>query len=112
MLKPVFLVLALATGLAVWPAPARAATTMGAGNQSCGTWTADRRNPDTTNLLMDISWVAGFLSGIGWSIDGADPLNGIDANAVWGWIDNYCSAHPVEAIKIAAAQFYYAHPHQ
>ena len=32
---------------------------------------------------------------------GSDFLNGLDAEAVFGWLDNYCSAHPLERISNA-----------
>ena len=48
-------------------------------------------------MYMNEQWVTGFLSGIGFvGEDGADPLKGLDGNAVHAWIDNYCHAHPLE----------------
>ena len=46
-------------------------------------------------------WVAGFLSGMAVKQSGSDFLNGLDAEAVFGWLDNYCSAHPLERISNA-----------
>ena len=48
-------------------------------------------------------WLLGFLTG---TADLAatpgviepgklDPLRGVDAEAVWAWVDNYCHAHPL-----------------
>lgn len=86
---------------------------IGAGIDSCGTWTADRSNPRGVAALQDEQWVVGFLSGVGFvNQDGDDPLIGVDAEAVWAWIDNYCHANPLASIARAAAQFYMAHPHQ
>jgi hypothetical protein len=42
--------------------------------------------------------------------DGLDPLNGLDAQAVVVWIDNWCNSHPLSPIADAAAAFKYAHP--
>ena len=39
-----------------------------------------------------------------------DPLNGVDAFAVWAWIDNYCRAHPLDTIQKASVEFVMAHP--
>jgi hypothetical protein len=58
-------------------------------------------------------WILGFLSGIGstGSSYGLNPLNGItDANAVWGWMDNYCREHPLDNIAAAGEAFLKAHP--
>jgi hypothetical protein len=53
----------------------------------------------------------GFLSGIAYeSTDGENPMNGLDAEAVWAWIDNYCQAHPLEQIVTAGQQFVFVHP--
>jgi hypothetical protein len=82
---------------------------MGAGVQSCGTWTANRRLPDTTLYQIGIEWVLGFLSGAGYEGSG-DPMRGLDVNAVADWIDNYCQAHPPEKIADAAEALVHAHP--
>jgi|SRR5271163_3322178 len=37
-----------------------------------------------------------------------DIAEGIDANGIFGWIDNYCSAHPLENLADAAAQLVFA----
>jgi hypothetical protein len=40
--------------------------------------------------MMDVSWVTGFLSGIGFAAsDGVNPLGGLDVSAVKGWMDDY-----------------------
>jgi hypothetical protein len=93
---------------------------IGAGGYSCGSWSAHRREyspggrptAGTQASMEGMSWVVGFLSGIGFiGQNGANPLNGVDANGVWAWIDNYCTSHPIESIAQAAAAFYFAHPH-
>jgi hypothetical protein len=59
---------------------------------------------------LDESWVLGFLAGAGDATNGANPLNGLDANAVFGWIDNYCSIHPLSPIGKAAEALFNEHP--
>lgn len=105
-------------------AEAEAYALVGSGLVSCGTWTADRRayerpGPATHSSqseLQDAAWVVGFLSGIGFmgelSNNGADPLDNVDAEGVWAWIDNYCQAHPIDNIATAAEAFYFTHPHK
>jgi hypothetical protein len=93
----------------------------GSGAFSCGSWTAYRHEYRQSGLVTQGSqseqqaaaWVLGFLSGIGAvHQNGDDPLDGVDGEGVWAWIDNYCQAHPVENIGLAAAAFYHAHPHR
>ena len=74
---------------------------------SCGTWVAERARRRALGLEQ---WLMGFLSGVGWSQpDGDDPLTGLDANAVFLWMDNYCSKQPLEPIAMAAARLALAH---
>lgn len=62
---------------------------------------------------MAEQWVLGFLSGVGYAAnqDGIDPLNGVDDQGVWAWVDNYCRNHPLNLVVTAAAAFRVAHPH-
>ena len=95
-------------------------TAIGSGTVSCGSWTAYRpayipggsATLSSQNALQNQAWVLGFLSGVGFIGNGDDPLNGMDAQGVWAWIDNYCQAHPIENIAQAAAAFYHVHPHR
>jgi hypothetical protein len=41
-----------------------------------------------------------------------DPLNGTDREGVLAWIDNYCHAHPLEQISLAAVAFVHFHPNK
>jgi len=103
--------LTAALALVLLTRPAKADFTIkGAGAGSCGTWVEDRRAAPRSAEL-DLSWVLGFLSGIGFmGAVGDDPLNGVDADGVRAWIDNYCAAHPLINIEQAAAAFSIAHP--
>nr|WP_294563289.1 hypothetical protein [uncultured Rhodopila sp.] len=96
-------------------------TAAGPGTFSCEKWTADMRGYSQparvvtqdakTPLNLDIAWVFGFLSGIGFKHEnGDDPLNGTDAGAIFYWIDIYCRDHPIEDISSAAIAFYHSHP--
>jgi hypothetical protein len=97
--------------VAVVPVEAQAFSMIGAGVGSCGTWTADRRSRPMP-ADVDAEWVLGFLSGTGFE-DGPEvnPLNGMDADGVLAWIDNYCHAHPITQIVDAAEAFRFEHPH-
>jgi hypothetical protein len=83
---------------------------LGVGTETCGSWTAARKNPDGLNAHLEAQWVVGFLSGAsmlheGIAHDGKAPLKEMDGRGVWAWIDNDCQAHPVEAISDAAEFF-------
>ena len=79
----------------------------GLGGLSCGSWTVARRDEIASPHQQ---WVLGFLSGLG-SAGPRDPLQGMDAQGVWAWIDNYCQSHPIDRLTKAAEAFALAHPH-
>jgi hypothetical protein len=70
----------------------------GAGVQSCGTWTQNRRSQSNLQYLMS-QWVMGWVSARGYY---GTPMRKADADALDGWIDNYCREHPLEQLKGAA----------
>jgi hypothetical protein len=81
---------------------------VGMGTISCGTWTALRRQG---RAQLPEQWILGFLSGVGYESGGrSNPLNGVDADAVWAWMDNYCHANPLVSISKASAAFDATHP--
>jgi hypothetical protein len=74
--------------------------TLEAPNDSCGTWGAERGAPDPT--LWQTEWFAlGFLSGMAVMQAGTDFLKGLKEEAVYGWLDNYCRAHPLDSLPTA-----------
>jgi len=84
---------------------------MGEGSSSCGSWTEARRTKAPHQDAQQ-QWVFGFLSGA--NLGFLDPANktvtpyapdflkGRDFDSVVAWIDNYCSAHPLDEIATAA----------
>jgi hypothetical protein len=81
---------------------------LGSGTISCGTWTVWRR---VGRASLPEQWILGFLSGVGYEGGGGDnPLNGVDADAVWAWMDNYCRANPLDHVANAGAAFFATHP--
>ena len=52
---------------------------LGAGAQSCGTWTTLRRDRQDAS---SVQWVFGILSGIGAVTEGANPLHDVNSNGV------------------------------
>lgn len=79
---------------------------LGAGTASCGEWTKARK---TRSHLEDmfVSWVQGFLTALNAVLASrhlpgtADVSDGIDAEGLLAWIDNYCSQHPLDSIAKA-----------
>ena len=44
------------------------------------------------------------MSGANVYVDGeTDFLKGNDADGVYAWMDNYCRAHPLDSLPVAAA---------
>ena len=75
---------------------------LGKGTAStCGTWTAERKS--STQWLSAGNWVLGFMSGPASALD-RDLLGGLDSEAVMGWMDNYCRAHPLDQIAVGATR--------
>src|SRR5215469_12180966 len=61
---------------------------------SCGGYTAERVSNRGQQYEF---WALGFLSGVNWlGNSDSDFLKGLDGNAVWAWMDNYCREHPLE----------------
>ncbi len=69
-------------------------------NNSCGSWVSHRRAPRPM-LAQYEQWVLGFVSGIAVTQMSTDFLKGLDPAAVYGWLDNYCRAHPLEPLPNA-----------
>ena len=87
----------------VTAAAAQQVTVMGAGaDANCGKWLSERQQRDFLDMG---SWALGYLSGVAMWSDEYDPLDGQNADAVWGWLDNYCRAHPTTEFVDAVDAF-------
>jgi hypothetical protein len=91
----------------IFAAAGQSVTLTGLGTGPCGTWTAVRHDRKAADAEQ---WVVGFLSGAAVFSKDLAPLNGVDADAVWAWIDRYCRAHPLDALSEAGKSFVVAHP--
>ena len=80
------------------PSPAAVTTILGAGTLSCGQWT-EKRDFDHAYML---SWVLGFMSANNQWMK-KDLTSGTDSAGLEAWIGNYCSAHPLDALAVAAS---------
>jgi hypothetical protein len=101
--------------------PAGSGYVLDVGASSCGKWTEARRVRGTLAEGTHTSWIYGYLSAAAALLEGearsavflgknnktliekANILSPkyIDADAINAWMDNYCSAHPLETIADA-----------
>lgn len=115
-MKPMWAAIPLAClvigGLGVGASEAMAYTMGGPGISSCESWTTAPRDGKGDHLLAleNQSWVLGFLSGVGYAGANRDPLQGLNSQAVAAWVDDYCTAHPIDTIATAAGAFVIEHP--
>lgn len=72
------------------------------GELTCGEWMSYRDMPYTNEPKAGaLNWILGFLSAS--AIDrNADILHSIEPSSVAAWMDNYCSANPLEKILSGA----------
>jgi hypothetical protein len=80
---------------------------LGHGLSPCGAWTQARKMHNIDLLPME-HWVAGYLSEANFvgpdleAPDIPDLLKGEDWTGLTTWIDNYCTAHPLDQLYTAA----------
>jgi hypothetical protein len=71
---------------------------------SCGAWTQERRTQSVKYAQME-GWAMGFVSGWvatwGDAHQIAEPLGNLDQAALLEWVNNYCTAHPLESLSNA-----------
>ncbi len=85
---------------------------LGVGNRSCGSWVADKQADAATSALTvfqgDQQFVLGYIVGFeefaGNELSKNMVIN-TDVNGIFGWISNYCQAHPIVTITDAAQAF-------
>ena len=72
-------------------------------NRSCGSWTELRKNHAGWVRTAQIeTWALEFISGLNAaSNDVPNAIHGLDTSAVFGWLDNYCSSHPLAKLDTA-----------
>jgi hypothetical protein len=52
-------------------------------------------------MAAQLNWLDGFLSASVWFRQ-SNIAEGTDANGIYGWIDGYCTSHPLDQISDAA----------
>ena len=104
------------------PAPAAVYEIWGYGNTSCGsfmqTYSAHERGTTVQTYTLEISWMQGFLTAqnADWAAlmakrigsQNVKPQSGLffgpDVEALGGWVNAYCNAHPLTTLSDAAVQ--------
>jgi len=90
-----------AAGAQARPAQDGGFTVLGIGAHSCGSWVSDRK-ANGWAAVVDEAWVVGFLSAYNQFGPAPDDIAaGTDVAGATGWIDNYCTQHPLETISLA-----------
>jgi hypothetical protein len=104
-MRVVTLVITLLATSSAW---AQTPTYLGPGAAPCSNWLKERLVNSRMSLIMH-GWVLGYLSG--GSVlkqptgeDAPDSLRGVGEDAIFGWMDNYCSKHPSDELVHATVQ--------
>jgi len=73
------------------------------GAPTCGAWITQRSSPEGESV--ELAWIVGFLSGLAIGFD-EDILGPVDNEAISGWLDKHCHAHPLETFGSAGQQLF------
>ncbi len=74
----------------------------GQGTNSCGRWLEERKKDSLESATLTV-WVVGFLTAYNvYVAPSGDVLEGTDVDGAVAWIDNYCTAHPLETVASAS----------
>lgn len=80
-------------------------TILGEGTLTCGVWT-DRRQAEPNRILPEMAWVSGYVTAMA-RVDTAlthrQIASGLAGSPIDHWIDNYCTAHPLDKVETAAS---------
>jgi hypothetical protein len=105
-IRPLHLALSVITLITlIWPAVTSAGpyAVVGQGNQSCGKWTTDRREK-ALPALIDQAWIGGYMTAFNRQYLRTQLT---DLSDTIGFIDIYCSTHPIDSIANAAEALTY-----
>lgn len=95
-----------------YSAPGLTVQIMGAGSVSCGTWTLARSQQSAGE---EEDWVDGYIT-YAEDYEGGLTKRSLtlktDANGIFAWLDNFCSASPTTNLHSATAALLRAVPFQ
>jgi len=97
----------LAIAFAALAAPAHAGNEyviFGAGSRPCGSWLQARSQALPDSAILQ-SWVLGYITSINANLLSVsqDVTGGVEPDALYSWIDNYCASHPLDSVARAAS---------
>ena len=83
---------------------------VGSGGLSCGTWVTDRQRT-SYGMMLEIAWVEGYITGLNAGLPSEFSNNHqvgahLDLDGFNVWLDNYCTAHPLDHLIDATDQLY------
>jgi len=104
-MKKLSVMIVLAGMLLAGEAGAQTYNVWGAGAASCGTWVTDRRG-EALVADIDFAWVQGYITGLNAANNGQVGAQFGEADAAEVWLDNYCTAHPLDHLIDATDQLY------
>ena len=96
-------VLALSVTVAMPAQAANQYVIFGGGSRPCGSWLQLRSQAAPDSAVLQ-SWVLGYVTGVNANLlsINQDVTGGMTADALFGWIDNYCAGHPLDSLARAA----------
>jgi hypothetical protein len=74
----------------------------GAGGRPCGSWLQMRTQALPENAVLQ-SWVLGYITSANANLLSVtrDVSGGASPESLFGWIDNYCTTHPLDSLARA-----------
>ena len=76
----------------------------GAGQETCAKWLRERANWITGSSHTYLNWILGFIAAYNDFVHTQEPAStagidvGIENDPLISWVDQYCRAHPQDAI--------------
>ena len=76
----------------------------GAGQETCAKWLRERSNWITGSSHSYLNWILGFIAAYNDFVHTQEPASnagidvGVENDPLISWIDQYCRAHPQDAI--------------
>ena len=91
--------IALVSLLPLLPFSVQSKDVLGAGTASCGSWLEAKEEP--THRQVYGQWILGFISGSNWRSE--RQARPIDNQAVFAFVDAYCTKNPTHMLTMSAA---------
>ena len=75
---------------------------LGPGTMSCGNWSTFRHG-NASDWIPQADWVLGYITAYNYFIwtRSTNVADGADSDVLMAWIDDYCTAHPLDSLAAA-----------